>query len=373
LKFYCKKQELEKAALTIGRSSPIKAISNIPEGIFLKTEGNKLFLRGYNLEFSITTKIQADIGQEGEIVLGAKIFTEVTKKIPGPMVELELRENFLTQISSNQSKFLLVGMDPGLYPELPTTQTLEKISIENLGFKKMINQTIFSTATSSSNSDPIYTGSLFDVKNERLKLISVDGYRMAVKEGPIKTEKPTKFIVPGKTLQEVLKLLPDNKNTTTIAVGQNHAIFDLGEYQLISRLIEGKFLDYEASTPKSHTTQIEIPPELLINSVERVSLVATDAAKTPIRLVLKNKTLKVFCSTGFGNASDEFPVEIEGEALEIGLNSKYLLEALKNTKKDLVKIQFNGPLSPVKIVSEKGIDFTFLILPVRLKSNQDPR
>jgi DNA polymerase-3 subunit beta len=370
VKFFCKKQELEKAALIVQRSVPIKPTSNIPEGIFLKSKSDYLLLRGYNLEFGITTKIKAKVESEGEIVLGAKIFSEIAKKSPGPTIEIEVFENFVAQIISEQSKFSLAGINPKLYPESPETQVLEKISIGSLNFRKMIDQTIFSVATSSSN-NPTYTGVLFDVRNKKLKLVAIDGYRMAIKEEGIETEKTIKFIVPAKSLYEVLKLLPENKGETDIIVDTTHVLFDLKEYQLTSRLIEGNFLDYESSTPKTYTTEVELSPELLANSVERVSLMTIDSVKMPVVIVFKDNTVKVFCTATSGRASDKFSAQIEGEPLEIGLNDKYLLEALKNTRRKSIKLQFDGPLSPVKIIPEKGSDFMFLILPVRLKTSQE--
>ncbi|MDR3178483.1 MAG: DNA polymerase III subunit beta [Oscillospiraceae bacterium] len=366
MEFKCKKQSLEHAVLTVGKAAPIKPLSNVPEGIFLKAENDKLFLRGYNLEFGITTQIPALVKKEGEIILGAKIFSDITKKASGEQINVQVNENLLANITSCQSKFSITGMSADLYPKLPQVENPQKITIEGQELKSMIEQTLFAVAPSNTNSNPVYTGTLFDVEKNSLKLVSVDGYRMATREETIKNDKKLSFIVPGKVLAEISKLLPE-KEEVLLSVGRNHALFSFLKYNLVSRLIEGSFLDYKSSVPKSHLTKVFVSTNKLIGAIERVSLVATDNSKNPIRLILQNSKLKVSCNTSCGRANDEILVKKDGDNLEIGLNSKYLIDALRNTKGDVIQMLFSGALAPIKILPQDGENFMFLVLPVMIK------
>ena len=167
----------------------------------------------------------------------------------------------------------------------------------------------------------------------------------------------------------MLKLLKDDESELRLLVGRRHILFNIGSYTVISRLLEGEFLDYKAAIPASHTTEIIVKTRAFIDSVERVSLLITDRLKSPVRCVFENEEIKVSCSTAIGRANDQFAAHIEGNTVEMGFNNRYLLDALRNAETDEVKVQLNGPLSPMKIVPRDGNSFLFLVLPVRLKNN----
>ena len=230
----------------------------------------------------------------------------------------------------------------------------------------MIRQTLF--AVSESDMKPVHTGTLIELSENKIRLISVDGYRLAVRDEPIACSQETSFVVPGKTLSEVLKLLPENEESLNLSIGRRHILFQIGRYTLISRLLEGDFLDYNAAIPASHTTEILVKTRAFIDSVERVSLLITDRLKSPLRCVFDENRIQLSCSTAIGRANDELDAQGTGGTLEMGFNNRYLLDALRNTECDEVKIQLSGALSPMKVVPKDGSSFLFLVLPVRLKS-----
>jgi DNA polymerase-3 subunit beta len=366
MKITCQRQQLNEAVLNVQRAVSTKSSVPALEGILLKTGENEITLCGYDLELGMTTKIEAQVEEPGSIVLSARLFGDIVRRLPADTVYLATDEKKITSIKSGPADFSIVGIPAEEYPELPAITGETSIRIANCILKSMIRQTLF--AVSESDMKPVHTGTLFELSENRLCLISVDGYRLAVREEPIACDQDTSFVVPGNTLSEVLKLLPDNEENLALSIGRRHILFQIGSYTLISRLLEGDFLDYRAAIPASHTTEILVKTRTFIESVERVSLLITDRLKSPLRCVFDDNRIQLSCSTAIGRASDELEAQSTGGTIEMGFNNRYLLDALRNTECDEVKIQLSGALSPMKVVPKDGGSFLFLVLPVRLKS-----
>ena len=228
----------------------------------------------------------------------------------------------------------------------------------------MIKQTIYAVADNDSR--PIHTGTLFELKKNQINLVSVDGYRLAYREESIQNDLEISFVVPGKTLSEILKLL--NDDDTKVNIGRRHIMFQINGYFITSRLLEGQFLDYHSAIPKNHDTEVVVQTRTIIDSIERVSLLIMDRLKSPIRCVIEEDEIKLSCSTPIGRANDQFEVKMEGDPLEIGFNSRFLLDALRNAEGDEIRILFSGQTSPMIVRPKEGNSFLFLVLPVRLKS-----
>ena len=224
----------------------------------------------------------------------------------------------------------------------------------------MIKQTIF--AVSDDMTKPVYTGSLFELKNNVFKIVSIDGFRVAIRQEAVSCGISSKFIIPGKTLSEILKLVSDDEKDTSVTLGKRHAVFRIENYSIITRLIEGNFLDYNSAIMPGAKTELRVNTRNLISAVERMSLLNSDKIQSPIRCMVYDTQVKLSCSTSVGKANDSIDAKISGENVEIGLNNRYLLEALKNTETDEVKIQLNGSLSPIKIMPVEGDSFLFLVV-----------
>ncbi|MBO5253750.1 MAG: DNA polymerase III subunit beta, partial [Clostridia bacterium] len=214
-----------------------------------------------------------------------------------------------------------------------------------------------------------HQGSLFKINDGTLDLVSVDGYRLALRREAIRFDGSLEFVVPGKTLSEILKLLKDDDSDVEISAGQRHILFKIDNYTVLSALLEGEFLDYKAALPKESKIEVVVSTRTLIDSVERVSLLITDRLKSPVRCVIGENTIKLMCTTTMGRASDQIDASVSGEALEIGFNNKYLLDALRSAESDEVRMMLNGPISPMLILPKEGDAFSFLVLPVRLRSD----
>lgn len=369
MKITCNTQNLLEAVLNVQHAVSNKSCLTALEGILMKAEKNKVTLCGYDLELGITTQIEATVEEEGGIVLGSKIISDIIRRAPDDKITISTDDKLIATISSGSSKFSIIGIPKEDYPELPKIDSYSQIRLSSNTLKSMIRQTIFAVA--DTDEKPINTGTLFDIKDGEINLVSVDGYRLAKRTEKISSaDTKIKFVVPGKTLSEILKLIPDSEEEIQVSVGKKHIIFANENYCIISRLLEGDFLDYNSAIPTDQGTELIINTKDFIESVERTSLVITDRLKSPIRCIFSENQAKISCITPLGRANDEFAVTTSGKDLEIGFNNKYLLDALKNADTDQIKVHVNGPLSPFKILPTDGESFVFLVLPVRLKAGE---
>lgn len=366
MKLTCSRQQLNEAVLNVQRAVSTKSSVPALEGILLRTQGDEVLLCGYDLELGMTTRIEAKTEEQGSIILSARLFGDIVRRLPAESVSLATDSKNITTIKSGASEFSIVGIPAEEYPELPSISGETSLRIAHNMLKSMIRQTIFAVA--ESDAKPIHTGTLFELEENRIRLVSVDGYRLAIREEAVKSGEKTNFVVPGKTLGEVSKLLGDDDTEMEILIGRRHIQFQIGNYCVISRLLEGEFLDYRAAIPSGFTTELTVSTRAIIDSVERVSLLITDRLKSPVRCIFEDDEIRISCSTAIGRANDQFPARITGNPVEMGFNNRYLLDALRNAEGDEVRIQLSGPLSPMKILPREGEAFLFLVLPVRLKS-----
>ncbi len=367
MKFTCEKTKLAEALSNVQKAVSQKSTIAALEGILISGTDSNIELCGYNTELGIKTTMPAQIKESGSVVLNARILTEIIRKLPNDLVEFVVSENLNTQIISGQSHFELIGINASDFPSLPSIDNAECFELPVNILKSMIRQTVF--AVSEADTKPIHTGTLFEIKNKTISLVSVDGYRLALRLEPIKEDMELRFVVPGKTLREVLHLLPDTDENVKISAGMRHIGFYIGDYSVISRLLEGDFLDYRSTVPQETKYQISVNTQEFIDSIERVSLLITDRLKSPVRCLFSNKSIHLSCVTTMGKASDEISSKSNiKEDLEVAFNNKYMIDALKNSDCDEIEIHLNGPLNPIKIVPKKGESFLFLVLPVRIKA-----
>ncbi|MBR2338843.1 MAG: DNA polymerase III subunit beta [Clostridia bacterium] len=365
MRILCAKQALVDAVNNVQRAVASKSALPALEGVLLKTGDNSLFLAGYDMELGITTTIEAQVKEAGEIVLNAKLFLEIIRKLPSDEVLIQCNDKNNTTIKSGSSEFTIIGFSSADYPELPTINGGAAITMQQNVLKSMIRQTLFAVAQNDTR--PVHTGVKFEIDSAILRLIAVDGSRLALRSEPIKSNESLNFVVPGKTLGEVLKLLNEEDEPLYMTVGARHIILEIGGYSVFSRLLDGEFLPYRKAIPANATTTVRIKTRELIDAVDRASLVINDRLKSPLICRFKDDQISLSCITALGSANDVIDAKIEGQQEEMGFNSRFLLEALRNTECDEVVIELSGTQSPMKIVPTSGDGFLFLVLPVRLK------
>jgi DNA polymerase-3 subunit beta len=365
MNIYCNKQALIDAVGNVGHAVSGKSALPALEGILIKASGNSLYLAGYDLDMGITTTIEADVRESGEIVLNARLFGDIVRKLPDERVFIGTDEKLGTTIRSGKSEFTIMGIAASEYPEIPTVNDGVGFTVPQNIMKSMIRQTIYAVAQTDNR--PVHTGIQFELENNNLRLVAVDGSRLAIRCEQIQNSEELKFVVPGKTMGEVLKLLSDEEMPISLAVGKRHVVLEIDGYAVISRLLDGEFLPYKKAIPQQTTTTVRVKTRELIAAVERASLVINDRIKSPLISEFRDNQIILSCITPLGSACDIIGAEIEGNAEEMGFNSRFLLDALKNTETDEVRIELSGPLSPMKILPASGESFLFLVLPVRLK------
>lgn len=361
----CNKQALITAVGNVQYAVSGKSTLPALEGILLKANGSSLFLAGYDLDIGITTTIEADVREPGDIVLTARLFSDIVRRLPEDTVLISTDEKFNTTIQSGLSTFTIMGISAIEYPEIPSVTDGVGFTLPQNVLKSMIRQTLFAVAQTDNR--PVHTGTLFEIENDSLRLVSVDGSRLAMRTETIQRKENLSFVVPGKTLSEVLKLLSDEEKPTSLTVGKRHIILEIDGYAVISRLLDGEFLPYRKAIPQQIATSVQIKTRDLMSAVERTSLVINDKIKSPLLCEFKENHIQISCTTPLGSACDTVDAKIDGDDVEIGFNSRFLLEALKNTETDEIRVELGGPLSPMKILPSSGESFLFLVLPVRLK------
>ena len=370
MKFSCEKALLKAAISTTSRAVSPKSSIPALEGILLEA-GSDLRLTGYNLETGIRTIVPADIREEGTLVLGARLFGEIVRKLPDDIVTFQ-SENYMVNIKCGMSEFNILGTDPEEFPELPTVEYQNSLILPQSRLKAMISQTLF--AVSDNESRPIHTGSLFEVDSEGLTIVSVDGYRLALRHESIDKKEGAEtfsFVVPGAALSEVEKICSDVDEPASVTQGARHVMFKVGDTMLVSRRLEGEFLAYRQAIPRNNTIHVEGDTRALLSSIDRVSLIISDKLKSPLRCVFDSNLLKISTKTAIGDAYDECPLSGDGGGLEIGFNNKYLMDALKAAPADKVRLELTTGVSPCVILPTEGEEnFLYMVLPVRLKAGE---
>ena len=370
MKFSCEKALLQAAISTTSRAVSPKSSIPALEGILLEA-GSDLRLTGYNLETGIRTIVPADIREEGTLVLGARLFGEIVRKLPDDIVTFQ-SENYMVNIKCGMSEFNILGTDPEEFPELPTVEYQNSLILPQSRLKAMISQTLF--AVSDNESRPIHTGSLFEVDSEGLTIVSVDGYRLALRHESIDKKEGAEtfsFVVPGAALSEVEKICSDVDEPASVTQGARHVMFKVGDTMLVSRRLEGEFLAYRQAIPRNNTIHVEGDTRALLSSIDRVSLIISDKLKSPLRCVFDSNLLKISTKTAIGDAYDECPLSGDGGGLEIGFNNKYLMDALKAAPADKVRLELTTGVSPcVSLPTEGEENFLYMVLPVRLKAGE---
>ena len=364
----CDKTLLSNAIDGVSKAVTLRSAIPALEGILLKAEGFQLTLTGYDLEVSITTTIEANVRQAGEIVLSAKLLGDMVRRLPSGEVSIYTNESGNATIKGGVAEFDILAMSASDYPDLPSHGADHTFTIKADVLRDMIEKTLY--AVSQDDKKPAHTGELFSIEEDKLTVVALDGYRLAIVERPIQAEKNIRIIIPAKTLTEVNKLLGSEEDEVQIAANRRFVVFQSGNYTILSRLIEGEFLNYANVIPNGCKTRVLLESRDFIDTIERASLIITERLKNPLRILFESSgKVTVRCQTNLGKVVDEFSAQVEGDPVEIGFNNRYLLDALRNARCEKVVMELSGPLSPVKILPEEGEDFIYLVLPVRFKND----
>lgn len=376
MKFVCPKEELNKVVNTVQKAIGSKTSHPILECIKIEaqSDGNVLFTCN-SIELCIEYNTEINVYESGTVALPSKIFGEIVRKLPDGDVEITINpKNYVTDIECEQSKFNIQGMDAEEFPSVPIVKEDYNTTISQTDLKQIIRK-VHPFISQSESRKPVLTGALFEFKENELRVVGTDSHRLAV----IKTNANTndtdkKFVIPGSTLLKISQILDDdNDSFVTLIVSDKHILFDFGNYQVYSRLLEGEFLKYEVILSVTNSIKVKVDKYEIINSLERANLIINDnlSSKTenkmPVKLSIAYNKIDISCKTVKGYVNDSVIVDHEGDDIVIGFNCRFMLDALNACDDDTVIMEFSAPTSGCFIRPEDGSDkYTYMVLPVRI-------
>lgn len=369
MKFTCEKTQLVSAISVASRTVAQKSAISGLEGILVRA-GVKVMLTGYNLETGITVSVDADVQENGTCIMPARLFFDIVRKLPDDTVSIHVDENFKVSIKGGISSFTITALSADDYPELPDVDSEKGIRVPQCELKAMISGTIF--AVSENQARPIHTGILFEVDNDSITSVAVDGYRLALRRylPEESLERTLKFVAPAAALKEVEKILGDTEDPATFYPGSKHILFTIGDATLVCRILEGEFLDWRRVLPQNNPVKLVGNVSRLTDSIERVGLVISEKLKSPVRCKFGDNSAEFRTISTIGEAYDVCPIAGDGKDLEIGFNCKYLLDALRAVPDSECTLEMINGLSPIVLNPTEGNRYSYMVLPVRLKAGE---
>ena len=365
MKFKIKRQDLINSVNIVEKAVSVKSTINILEGIYIEAKENEVIFIGNNLELCIICKIPAEIESEGRLVVKANLFSSAVKKLPDFDDEafIETDENSNIILSCGNAKFNFSTASAEEFPKPSSSfENEKKLLIKENILKSMIRQTVYAVA--QNDIKPYLAGVYFNLDNNILDVVGCDSYRLAIRSEEIDSENVS-FIIPGKTAKELCNILGESEKEVNIKLSDKNAVFEFNNFVLISRLIDGNYLNYKSLTENESKLSVVTETKLILDSVDRASLITSEATKTYVILNIENDYIYVNCETVFGKVNDKISVNMSGEPIKIAFNPRYLLEAFKNIDSQEIKIEFGGPRNPISIRPLEGNNFTSIVVPVK--------
>lgn len=363
MKIICKKSDLLQGVNTVLKAVPGKTTMPILECILIDTTDGQIKLTANDMELGIETVIEGDVLDKGKIALEAKLFSEIVRKLPDSEVSIETDENFKAFIRCEKAKFHIAGKSGEDFAYLPEIEKSNFVALSQFSLKEVIRQTIFSIADNDSNK--LMTGELFEINGSELKVVSLDGHRISIRKIQLKEEyAPIKVVVPGKTLNEVSKILTGGtEDYVNLFFTDRHIVFEFDQTVVVSRLIEGEYFRINQMLSSDYETKITINKKELQNCIERASLLIREGEKKPIIINIADHSLELKINSVIGSMNEDIDISKEGKDIMIGFNPKFILDSLRVIDDEDIDIYLVNPKAPCFIRNEDQ-SYIYLILPV---------
>ena len=363
----------DKADLVKSVGIAMKAVSGkttmpILECILIDASSNVIKFTSNDMELGIETIVTGMILERGIVALDAKIFSEIVRKLPDNQVTIETDENLVTTITCEKAKFNIPGQSGEDFSYLPILETSDCVSISQFTLKEVIRQTIFSIADNDNNK--LMTGELFEIEENDLKVVSLDGHRISIRNIELKNNySHKKVVVPGKTLQEVSKILPGSaEDEVSIFLTDNHIVFEFENTTVVSRLIEGEYFKIEQMLSSDYETKVKINKRELLDCIDRATLLVKEGDKKPIIMNITDGTMELKINSFIGSMNEDIDIAKEGKDILIGFNPKFFIDALRVIDEEEVTLYMVNPKAPCFIKDDEGT-FIYLILPVNFNAS----
>lgn len=368
MKFICEKALLDEAVTACSFAVPSRATTPALEGILINA-GEGVTMTSYNYRTGVRTWFPAAVETPGSFILPAKRLLSIMRSLPDGQITLEIGEDLSYTLSQDVSVFQGMAISAKEFPDLPNVDKYESFEIKSSLLRQMIGDVIF--AISENESRPITTGALFELKDGRLTLVAVDGYRLSIRtETPEKSEGDFSFVVPGEALKIIMRMLPENDKPVEVYPRRKHALFQFANTAITTRLLEGEFIDYRNTVKVDNPIKLRISTETMLKTIEKVSVINDDRIKSPLKLMLHDDTMTFSCTTPTERTRDVINIPSCKTDIEIGFNNRYLYEAVKAVHADSFVFHLKSHLTPVLITHPENDSYVCLVLPVRLKTGE---
>lgn len=363
MKIVCKKSNLLNGVQIVSKAVPSKTTMAILECILIDVRNGEIKLSANDMELGIETRIEGEVIEKGMIALDAKIFLEIVRKLPDNNIKIETDNSYKTTITCEKAKFNIIGKSGEDFSYLPLIERNESVVVSQFTLKEVIRQTIFSIADNDNNK--LMTGELFEINEDILKVVSLDGHRISIRKIQLKdTYAPRKIVVPGKTLSEISKILSgDTDKDVNIFFTDNHILFEFDDTIVVSRLIEGEYFRIEQMLSSDYETKVKINKKEFLNCIDRATLLVKEGDKKPIIINITDDAMELKMNTIIGSMDEEIDIAKSGKDLMIGFNPKFLIDALRVIDDEEVDLYMVNPKAPCFIRDEEE-NYIYLILPV---------
>lgn len=372
MKIICSKSNLLYGVNIVSKAVPTRTTMAILECILIDASAGEIKLTANDMELGIETKIEGEIEERGIIALDAKVFSDIVRKLPDNEVVIETDSSFKTTITCEKAKFNIIGKSGEDFSYIPYIERNEEISISQFTLKEVIRQTIFSIADNDNNK--LMTGELFEINENSLKVVSLDGHRISIRNIELKNNyEHKKVVVPGKTLQEISKILPGNADEdVSMYLSDNHIVFEFGNTTVVSRLIEGEYFKIEQMLSSDYETKVKINKRELLDCIDRATLLVKEGDKKPIIMNITDDKMELKINSFIGSMNEEIDITKDGKDILIGFNPKFFIDALRVIDEEEVTLYMVNPKAPC-FIRDENETFIYLILPVNFNAaaNQD--
>lgn len=367
MKLICSKANLLKGVNIVSKAVPTRTTMNILECILIDASTDEIKFTANDMELGIETKIEGEIVEHGIIALDAKIFSEIVRKLPDNEVTIETDNSFQTLITCEKAKFNIIGKSGEDFSYLPYVERTDSIIMSQFTLKEVIRQTIFSIADNDNNK--LMTGELFEISENQLKVVSLDGHRISIRNINLKDNyEYKKVVVPGKTLNEISKILPGSADEDVVLyITDNHIIFEFDQTTVVSRLIEGEYFRIEQMLSSDYETKVRINKKELLDCIDRATLLIKEGEKKPIIMNVADGHMELKINSFIGSMNEDIDIDKEGKDILIGFNPKFFIDALRVIDEEEVTLYMVNPKAPCFIKDDEE-SYIYLILPVNFNA-----
>ncbi len=363
MKLVCSKSNLLNGVQIVSKAVPSKTTMSILECILVDASKGVIKLTANDMELGIETTIEGEIIEKGIIALDAKIFLEIVRKLPDSDITIETDASYKTTITCEKAKFNIIGKSGDDFSYLPIIEREDSVIVSQFTLKEIVRQTIFSISDNDNNK--LMTGELFEINGNELKVVSLDGHRISIRKIELKNEYPNKkVVVPGKTLNEVSKILSgDTDKDVGIFFTDKHVVFEFDDTVVVSRLIEGEYFKIDQMLSSDYETKVKINKREFLSCIDRATLLVKEGDKKPIIINITDDTMELKINSTVGSMNEEIDIAKNGKDLMIGFNPKFLIDALKVIDDEEIEIYLVNPKAPCFIKNPEE-SYIYLILPV---------